>query len=238
MRQASNPRLNRLLASLPAADYRRLLSHLEPQPISPGDVLYEPDARLQYVHFPTAGIISLVHVTRDGSSVEISAVGNEGLVGIAVFLGGNSRPNRAVAQCNGFAYRLKANKLKDEFARGGALQKLLLRYTQLIITQKAQMAVCNRHHTLDQQLCRWLLMSLDRLGSNEVMMTQDLIANLLGVRRESVTEAARKLQLANVIRYTRGHITVVNREALEANVCECYEIVRREFDRLLPVATD
>ncbi|NEV65399.1 Crp/Fnr family transcriptional regulator, partial [Thiorhodococcus minor] len=213
--------------------------HLELVRLPLGMALYESGEGLSHVYFPTDAIVSLLYVMEDGASAEIAVVGNEGIVGIALFMGGETVPNRAVVQSAGYAYRLKGQVLKREFARfggrrHGTLQPLLLRYTMALLTQMAQTAVCNRHHTIDQQLCRWLLLSLDRLPSNELQMTQELIANMLGVRREGVTEAARRLQRAGLIRYSRGHITVLDRPGLEARVCECYEVVRREFLRLLP----
>ena len=199
-----------------------------------GDVLYEPGARLWHVYFPTTAIVSLLYVMENGASAEIAIVGNEGILGISLFMGGDSTPSRAVVQSAGYAFRLKAELLKTEFARFGPTMFLLLRYTQALITQMSQTAVCNRHHSVDQQLCRWLLLSLDRLSSSELSMTQDLIANMLGVRREGVTEAAGKLQDAGLIRYRRGKITVLDRPAMEARACECYQVVKTEFDRLLP----
>lgn len=198
-----------------------------------GDVLYESGGRLEHVYFPTTSIVSLIYVLIDGASAEIAVVGNEGLLGISLFMGGETTPSRAIVQSAGFGYRLKAQLLKDEFHRGGSTMHLLLRYTQALITQMAQTAVCNRHHSVDQQLCRWLLLSLDRLSSNNLVMTQELIANMLGVRREGVTEAAGKLQRAGIIRYTRGRIEVTDRKRLEETVCECYAVVKAEFDRLL-----
>ena len=227
-------RQNHLLDALPSADYERLASHLEPIPMRLGDVLYEPGVKLKYVYFPTTSIVSLLYVLEDGASAEIAIVGNEGILGISLFMGGDTTPSRAVVQSAGQGYRLKAELLKSEFGRFGPTMHLLLRYTQALITQMAQTAVCNRHHSVDQQLCRWLLLSLDRLASNELAMTQELIANMLGVRREGVTEAAGKLQDAGLIRYRRGRITVVDREGLEARACECYQVVKTEFDRLLP----
>jgi len=229
-----SPRQNDLLAALPAADYERLLPHLEQVPLELGRALYESGSHQGYVNFPTTSIVSLLYVMEDGSSAEIAVVGNEGLVGIALFMGGESTPSRAVVQSAGYGYRLRAGVLQSEFARGGALQHLLLRYTQALITQMAQTAVCNRHHAVEQQLCRWLLLSLDRLPSNELIMTQELIANMLGVRREGVTEAAGKLQAEGLIHYSRGKITVLDRPKLETRVCECYVVVKREYDRLLP----
>ena len=197
------------------------------------EALYESGGRLDHVYFPTTSIVSLLYVMEDGDSAEIAVVGNEGILGIALFMGGETTPSRAVVQSAGFGYRLKANFLKTEFNRGGAAMRLLLRYTQALITQMAQTAVCNRHHSVEQQLCRWLLLSLDRLQGNELVMTQELIANMLGVRREGVTEAAGKLQRDGLIRYTRGRITVLDRPRIEKTVCECYTVVKKEFDRLL-----
>ncbi len=229
-----DPRENRLLAVLKKPEYDRIASELELVNMSLGEVLYESGGQLNWVYFPTDCIVSLLYVMEDGASAEIAVVGNEGIVGIALFMGGQTMPNRAVVQSAGLAYRLKGTLLNQEFDRSGAVQHLLLRYTLALLTQMAQTAVCNRHHTVDQQLCRWLLLSLDRLPSNELSMTQELIANMLGVRREGVTEAAGKLQRAGLIDYHRGRITVLNRPGLEARVCECYEVVRTEFERLLP----
>jgi CRP-like cAMP-binding protein len=229
-----SPRQNHLLAALPAADYERLLPHLELAPLPLGWAAYEAGGPQGYVYFPTNSIVSLLYVMEDGSSAEIAVVGNEGVLGIALFMGGESTPSRAVVQSAGYGYRLRASAIKNEFGQGGELQHLLLRYTQALITQMAQTAVCNRHHSVEQQLCRWLLLSLDRLSSNELVMTQELIANMLGVRREGVTEAAGHLQAAGLIHYSRGHIAVVDRPKLEARVCECYAVVKREYDRLLP----
>ena len=225
---------NHLLAALPASDYKRLEPHLELIPMKLGEVLYESGSKLRYVYFPTTSIVSLLYVMEDGASAEIAIVGNEGILGISLFMGGDTTPSRAVVQSAGHGVRLKAELLKSEFGRFGPTMHLLLRYTQALITQMAQTAVCNRHHSVDQQLCRWLLLSLDRLASNELSMTQELIANMLGVRREGVTEAARKLQDASLIRYRRGRITVLDRPGLEARSCECYQVVKTEFDRLLP----
>jgi CRP-like cAMP-binding protein len=225
---------NQLLDALPAHDYERLAAHLELVPMGLGDVLYESGSQLRYVYFPTTSIVSLLYVLEDGASAEIAIVGNEGILGISLFMGGNTTPSRAVVQSAGHGFRLKAQLLKDEFGRFGPTMHLLLRYTQALITQMAQTAVCNRHHSVDQQLCRWLLLSLDRLSSNELSMTQELIANMLGVRREGVTEAAGKLQDAGLIRYHRGRIAVLDRPGLEARSCECYQVVKTEFDRLLP----
>ncbi|NBB89984.1 MAG: helix-turn-helix domain-containing protein [Spirochaetes bacterium] len=234
----SNPRQNRLLSVLPEQEYRRLSPHLEPVSLPLAEVLYESGGKLDWVYFPTTAIVSLLYVMENGASAEIAVVGREGVVGIALFMGGDTMPNRGVVQSAGEGYRMRANLLREEFDRSGALQQLLLRYTLALITQMAQTAVCNRHHTVDQQLCRWLLLSLDRLPSNELGMTQELIANMLGVRREGVTEAAGKLQRAGLIHYKRGRITVLDRPGLEARVCECYEVVRAEFRRLLPEAME
>jgi CRP-like cAMP-binding protein len=228
-----NPAQNHLLAALTAAAFDRWSPHLEHVAMPLGDVLYESGVRLEHVYFPTTSIVSLLYVLQDGASAEIAVVGNEGLLGISLFMGGETTPNRAIVQSAGFGYRLKSQLLKDEFNRGGATMRLLLRYTQALITQMSQTAVCNRHHSVDQQLCRWLLLSLDRLSSNKLVMTQELIANMLGVRREGVTEAAGKLQRAGIIRYKRGHIEVLDRKGLEAAVCECYAVVKTEVDRLL-----
>jgi CRP-like cAMP-binding protein len=233
-RAQEHPHRNQLLDALPKADRERVAKHLEVVELKLGDVLYESGVRLRYVYFPISCIVSLLYVMEDGASAEIAIVGNEGMLGISLFMGGDSTPSRAVVQSAGQAFQLRANLLKDEFARFGPTMHLLLRYTQALITQMAQTAVCNRHHTVDQQLCRWLLLSLDRLASNELAMTQELISNMLGVRREGVTEAAGKLQSAGLIRYRRGVITVVDRPGLEARVCECYQVVKAEFDRLLP----
>jgi CRP-like cAMP-binding protein len=229
-----DPHQNHLLGALPAAEYQRLSSHLELVEMPLGKVIYESGGELSYAYFPTTCIVSLLYVMENGTSAEIAVVGNEGLIGIALFMGGGSMPNRAVVQSAGYAYRLRGLVMQQEFERYGPLLRLLLRYTQALITQMAQTAVCNRHHSVDQQLCRWLLLSLDRLPGNELTMTQELIANMLGVRREGVTEAAGKLQKAGLIDYSRGHITVLDRPGLEARVCECYQVVKAEFDRLLP----
>jgi len=232
-----NPQQNHLLAALPKCESERLLPHLELVPLPLGEALYESGDRLNHVYFPTTAIVSLLYELENGSSAEIAVVGFEGIVGIALFMGGDTMPNRAVVQSAGYAYRLRGQLLKEEFNRAGALQHLLLRYTLAMLTQMAQTAVCNRHHSVDQQLCRWLLLSLDRLPANELSMTQELIANMLGVRREGVTEAAGKLQNDGLIHYSRGRITVLDRTGLEKRVCECYEVVRQEFQRLLPNAT-
>jgi CRP-like cAMP-binding protein len=230
----AEPRNNFLLAALPDAEWQRWRHFLERVEMPLGQVLYEAGATLTHVYFPTTSIVSLLYVMENGASAEIAVVGNEGLVGVSLFMGGESTPSRAVVQSAGYGLRLKAQLMKDEFDRAGPVLHLLLRYTQALITQMAQTAACNRHHTLDQQLCRWLLLSLDRLRANEVAMTQELIANMLGVRREGVTEAALRLQQAGLISYTRGRITVLDRAGLEQRTCECYAVVKREYDRLLP----
>ncbi len=229
-----DPRQNHLLRALPVGETERLFPNLELVTMSLGQVLYESGSKLRHVYFPTTSIVSLLYVMEDGASAEIAVVGNEGLVGVALFMGGETTPSRSVVQSAGHAYRLKGQFLKEEFTRAAALQHLLLRYTQALLTQMAQTAVCNRHHSVDQQLCRWLLLSLDRLPSNKLTMTQELIANMLGVRREGVTEAAGKLQVAGLIQYSRGQITVLDRPGLERAACECYQVVKKEFDRLLP----
>ncbi|MBC7599772.1 MAG: Crp/Fnr family transcriptional regulator [Polaromonas sp.] len=233
MALSPDPKKNHLLAALPDAELARWLPQLEGVDMPLGQVLYESGSTLSHVYFPTTAIISLLYVLQNGSSAEIAVVGNEGLVGISLFMGGESTPSRAVVQSAGKGLRLPARVLKEEFKLAPVLQ-LLLRYTQALITQMSQTAVCNRHHSLDQQLCRWLLLSLDRLQSNELVMTQELISNMLGVRREGVTEAALQLQAANLIRYVRGRITVLDRPGLEKRTCECYGVVKREYDRLLP----
>jgi CRP-like cAMP-binding protein len=224
---------NHLLGALPAEVFGRVAAHLEPVSMPLGSSIYESGSQLQHVYFPTSSIVSLLYVLENGASAEIAVVGNEGVVGISLFMGGDTTPSRAVVQSAGEGYRLKAAILKSEFHRGGQLMQLLLRYTQALITQMCQTAVCNRHHSIEQQLSRWLLLSLDRLSSNELVMTQELIANMLGVRREGVTEAAGKLQRAGLIRYSRGRITVLDRPGVERSVCECYAVVKKEFDRLL-----
>ena len=234
MSSPHNPKQNHLLDALPAEDYARLLPNLELLPMPLGWAVYESGGQMGYMYFPTTSIVSLLYVMESGASAEIAITGNEGLVGISLFMGGESTPSRAVVQSAGHSYRLKASILKKEFALGGHLQHLALRYTQALITQMAQTAVCNRHHAIEQQLCRWLLLSLDRLQGKELIMTQELIANMLGVRREGVTEAAGKLQADSLIHYSRGHITVLDRQKLEQRVCECYGVVKKEFDRLLP----
>ena len=235
---AQSPKVNRLLAAMPEADYQALVPMLERVPMPLGQAVYESGGPQGYVYFPTNCIVSLLYVLADGATAEIAVTGNDGLVGIALFMGGETTPSRAVVQSAGNGYRLRASLLKKEFERGGALQHLLLRYTQALITQMTQTAVCNRHHSVDQQLCRWLLLTLDRLPGNKLVMTQELIANMLGVRREGVTEAAGKLQAAGLIEYSRGKITVVDRERLEKRVCECYSVVKREYDRLLPARAE
>ena len=227
------PHQNHLLAALPAEVQTRLFPHLELVELPLGKVLYESGDALRHVYFPTDSIVSLLYVMENGASAEISVVGNEGLIGVALFMGGESTPSRAIVQSAGFAYRLLGQRLKDEFNRHGEMLLLMLRYTQSLITQMAQTAVCNRHHSIDQQLCRWLLLSLDRLPSNKLTMTQELIANMLGVRREGVTDAASKLQKHGVIEYSRGQITVLDRPNLEKLSCECYAVVKKETDRLL-----
>jgi CRP-like cAMP-binding protein len=234
MGELVHPRENRLLAALPEEDLRRWTEHLEPIDMPLADVLYESGETLNYVYFPTTAIVSLLYVMEDGSSAEIAVAGREAIIGISLFMGGESTPSRAVVQSAGKAFRMKAEYLKLQFNKHGPVLHLLLRYTQALITQMSQTAVCNRHHSIDQQLCRWLLLSLDRLQGDELVMTQELISNMLGVRREGVTEAALKLQTAGVIRYSRGRITVVDRPALEKLSCECYGVVKREYDRLLP----
>ncbi len=230
-----DPSANHLLAALPAVDLLRWLPLLEAVELPLGQVLYEAGGTLSHVYFPSTAIVSLLYVMENGASAEIAVVGNEGIVGISLFMGGGSTPSRAVVQSAGLGFRLTAEAIKHEFNRAGPVMHLLLRYTQALITQMAQTAVCNRHHSLDQQLCRWLLLSLDRLSGNELVMTQELIANMLGVRREGVTESALKLQQAGLIRYARGHISVLDRGGLERRTCECYAVVKKEYDRLLPV---
>jgi len=234
MTPTADPRQNRLLAALPETEWVRWEPQLELVDMPLGKVIYEPGNRLTHVYFPTDSIVSLLYVMEDGGSAEIAMVGLEGIVGISIFMGGESTPSRAVVQSAGQAYRLKAHLMLQEFNRAGPVLHLLLRYTQALITQMSQTAVCNRHHALDQQLCRWLLLSLDRLPSNELLMTQELIANMLGVRREGVTEAAGHLQRAGLISYQRGRIKVLDRPGLEQRTCECYAVVKQEYDRLLP----
>jgi len=230
----ADPRANHLLRALPEADWKRFAPLLEVVDMPLGQVLYESGAAISHVYFPVTSIVSLLYVLEDGGSAEIAVVGHEGIVGVALFMGGETTPSRAVVQSGGVGWRMRGQALKDEFNRSSEVLHLLLRYTQALITQMSQTAVCNRHHTLDQQLCRWLLLSLDRLDTSKLEMTQELIANMLGVRREGVTEAASKLQRAGLIRYKRGHITVLDREGLERRSCECYAVVKKEYDRLLP----
>ena len=235
----SSPMQNRLLAALPVSVFQRLEPQLELVNMTLGETLYESGDKLQYVFFPITSIVSLLYVMENGASAEIAVVGNEGIVGIHLFMGGETMPNRAVVQSTGHGFRMRASVIKEEFNRSGgrrvgALQKLLLRYTQAVITQTTQTAACNRHHSVDQQLCRWLLLCIDRLPTNQLNMTQELIANMLGVRREGVAIVAGKLQSAGLITYKRGHITVIDRPGLEERVCECYAVVKREYDRLLP----
>lgn len=225
---------NQLLEALPEEERSRLAPHLEPIALRLGDVIYESATRARHIYFPVDSIISLLYVMENGASGEIAIVGNEGLAGFALFMGGDSTPSRAIVQGAGGACRIASQYVRDEFDRAGAFQNILLRYTQALLTQMGQTAVCNRHHSVVQQFCRWLLMSLDRLPSNELHMTQEMIANMLGVRREGVTEAASALQRTGIIRYTRGHIEVLDRPRLEQAACECYEVVKREFARLLP----
>lgn len=233
MQASQNPNHNHLLAALSATEYERLTPYLELVPMQLGDMLYEPDIELRHVYFPTTAIVSLLYILESGSSAEIAGVGNEGVLGISLFMGGNTTPSSAVVQTAGHSYRLPAKILKQEFNRGGLLQRLLLRYTQALITHMFQNAACYRHHSIEQQLCRWLLLTLDRMLSNDLIMTQELIANALGVRREGITEAAGNLQRAGIIRYRRGHISILERSGLEANACECYTVVKKELGRLL-----
>ncbi len=232
MTSAHSPQQNHLLAALPAAELERLAVHLELVPMLLGDMLYEPGEQLQHAYFPATAIVSLHYVTESGASAEAAGVGNEGVVGVSLFMGGNTTPSSAVVQTAGHAYRLERRVLKEEFNRAGVLQRLLLRYTQALMTQMMQTAACNRHHSVEQQLCRWLLLTLDRSSSHELVMTQELISSMLGVRREGITEAAGKLQQAGFIRYRRGHIAVLDRVGLETRTCECYAVVRKEFIRL------
>jgi len=234
MQTESSSLRNRILAALPAADYERLLPHLELVELPLGHSLYESGAKQAYVYFPIEGIVSLLYITQTGNSAELAVVGSEGMIGIALFMGGETAPNRAVVQSKCRAYRLPAQILKTQFSEGGALQLVLLKFTQALITQISQTAVCNLHHSVDQQLCRWLLLSLDRLPENRLQMTQELIANMLGVRRQGVTESARKLEQDQLITYSRGLITVLDRPGLEKRSCECYAAVKTETDRLLP----
>jgi CRP-like cAMP-binding protein len=237
MNKIHEPRYNQLLAALPEDAWARWMPRLEPVKLPLGKVLYESGGRLSHVYFPTTAIVSLLHMTEDGDSAEIAVVGREGMVGISLFMGGDSTTSRAVVQSAGQGYRLSSNLMMLEFNRAGPVLHLVLRYTQALISQMTQTAVCNRHHSLDQQLCRWLLLSLDRLPGNELVMTQELIANMLGVRREGVTAAAGHLHQAGLIDYRRGHITVLDRTGLEERTCECYAVVKKEYDRLLPDRT-
>jgi len=234
----ADPRRNRLLAALPQAEWQRWLPQLERVEMPLGQILYESGRTLSHVYFPTTAIASLLYVMRNGASAEIAVVGNEGVIGISLFMGGESTPSRAVVQSAGEGFRLEAKLIKDEFELSEAVLHLLLRYTQALITQMAQTAACNRHHSVDQQLCRWLLLRLDRTQGSELAMTQELISNMLGVRREGVTEAALKLQKLGIIRYARGHIAVLNRSGLEQRSCECYLAVKKEYDRLLTHCND
>ncbi|MBK7765603.1 MAG: Crp/Fnr family transcriptional regulator [Sulfuritalea sp.] len=247
MSSAHSPQQNHLLAALPAADFEPLAAHLELAPLRLGEMLYEPGGQMTHAYFPTTAIVSLHYVMESGASAESAGVGNEGVVGISLFMGGDTTPSSAVVQTAGHAYRLKSRVLKQEFNRGGLLQRILLRYTQALMTQMFQTAACTRHHSVEQQLCRWLLLTLDRVSSRELVMTQELVASMLGVRREGITEAAGRLQAAGLISYRRGHISVVDRTGLEARSCECYAVVRKELKRLLsevqyrqdlPVAVD
>lgn len=229
----TSPSQNHLLAALPTEQFQPLVEHLEPVDLALGQMLYEPGGQMRHAYFPTTSIVSLHYVTESGASAETAGVGNEGMVGISLFLGGDTTSSSAVVQTAGHAYRLERRLLLQEFNRGGLLQRLLLRYTQALITQMAQTAACNRHHSVEQQLCRWLLLTLDRVPSRDLVMTQELVASMLGVRRESVTEAAGHLQQAGYIRYRRGHIGVLDRAGLETRACECYAVVKKEMDRLL-----
>jgi CRP-like cAMP-binding protein len=228
-----SPSQNHLLAALPTVEFEHLVAHLELVPLPLGELLYEPGGQLQYAYFPTTAIVSLHYVMETGASAETAGVGNEGVVGISLFMGGDTTPSSAVVQVAGHAYRLEGRLLKQEFNRASLMQRLLLRYTQALMTQMTQTAACNRHHSIEQQLCRWLLLTLDRLPSNELIMTHELVASMLGVRREGISEAAGKLQHASCIRYRRGHITVLDRSGLETRVCECYTVVKNELSRLL-----
>jgi CRP-like cAMP-binding protein len=229
----NNPNQNHLLAALLDTEFDRISPHLEPQMMRLGDVLYESGGKLNYVYFPTSAIVSLHYVLENGASSEIAGVGNEGILGISLFMGGDTTPSRAVVQTSGHGYRLKSHILMEEFNRAGPVMRLLLRYTQALLTQMSQTAVCNRHHTVEQQLCRWLLLTLDRLDGSELTMTQELIANMLGVRREGVTVAAGNLQKYGYISCRRGHISVLDRAGLESTTCECYDVVKKEFARLM-----
>ena len=233
MSSPHNPNQNHLLAALPTAEFERLAPHLELVPMPLGETLYDPGGQLQHAYFPTTAIVSLLYILESGVSAELAGVGNEGVIGISLFMGGNTTSSSAVVQTAGHGYRLRGPLLKEEFGRGGLMQRLLLRYTQALVTQVSLTAVCNRHHSIEQQLCRWLLSTLDRLPANELVMTQELVASALGVRREGITEAAGKLRHASIIRYRRGHIAVLERSGLETRACECYAVVKTELDRLL-----
>ncbi|MDD5389595.1 MAG: Crp/Fnr family transcriptional regulator [Gallionellaceae bacterium] len=233
MSTSSSPNQNHLLAALPTVEFESLAAHLELVTLPLGEMLYEPGGQMRHAFFPTSAIVSLHYVMADGASAESAGVGNEGVVGVSLFMGGNTTPSAAVVQTAGHAYRLESRKLVEEFNRAGLMQRLMLRYTQALMTQMAQTAACNRHHSVEQQLCRWLLLTLDRMATNELVMTQELIASMLGVRREGITEAAGNLQRAGVISYRRGHIAVLDRHGLEARVCECYAVVKTELKRLL-----
>ncbi len=234
MPSSHSPSQNHLLAALPTAEFDALAEHLEWVPMPLGKILYGPDEKLQHAYFPTTSIVSLQYVMESGATAETAGVGNEGVVGVSLFMGGETTSSTAVVQTAGHAYRLEGQWLKEEFQRAGLMQRLLLRYTQALLTQTAQTAVCNRHHSLEQQLCRWLLLTLDRMSTNELIMTQELVASMLGVRREGITEAAGKLQRAGLISYRRGHIAVLDRHGLETHACECYAVVKKELARLLP----
>ena len=233
MSSPHSPKQNRLLAGLPMAEFESLAAHLELVPMALGELLYEPGGQLQHAYFPTTAIVSLHYVMASGASAESAGVGNEGVVGISLFMGGDTTPSSAVVQIAGHAYRLEGRLLKREFDRAGMMQRLLLRYTQGLMTQMTQTAACNRHHSVEQQLCRWLLLTLDRIPSGELVMTQELVANMLGVRREGITEAAGRLQHAGFVRSRRGHMTVLDRAGLEARACECYAVVTKELTRLM-----
>ena len=233
MPAAHSPNQNHLLAALPPAEFERLAGHLEPAPMPLGRILFEPGGQLEHAYFPTTAIVSLHYVMESGASAETAGVGNEGVVGISLFMGGDTTPSSAVVKTAGHAYRLESSLLKREFSRGGLMQRLLLRYTQALMTQMTQTAACNRHHSVEQQLSRWLLTTLDRASSLDLVMTQDLVASMIGVRREGITEAAGRLQHAGLIRYRRGHIAVIDRSGLETRVCECYAVVKTELTRLL-----
>jgi CRP-like cAMP-binding protein len=233
-----SPSQNHILSSLPVAEFKRLSPHLELTPMPLGEAFYESGDKLQHVYFPTTSIISLHYITENGATAEIASVGKEGMLGISLFMGGNTTPSRASVRAAGFGYKMQARRLMEEFNRAGSMQRMLLRYTQALITQTSQTAVCNRHHTVAQQLCRWLLMTLDRVSSNELILTQELIADMIGVRREGIMEALGKLRQAGIISYRYGRITVLDRSSLEDLACECYAVVKREFERLLGLDWD